>query len=65
MNFCAAALKIMKKYDVHVNDLYTFALSRLQEIQRPKNVHFTQEGSKVLAGAVAKQIVKCLGRQNK
>lgn len=51
-----AALKVMKKYRVRINDLYAFALPRLDAIQRPRNVHFTDEGSRLLAEQVAASI---------
>ncbi len=54
------AVKIMKKHGVAVNDLYTFALPRLQELQQPKNVHFTKDGSKALAEEVARCILEAL-----
>ncbi|GMV99362.1 MAG: hypothetical protein AMXMBFR84_05010 [Candidatus Hydrogenedentota bacterium] len=56
-----AALEIMKRHEVAIDDLYTFALPRLTEIQIPKNVHFTEEGSKVLAQEVARHIEAALG----
>ena len=51
-----AALKIMKKHGVQVNDLYGFALPLVKDIQRPVNVHFTDDGSKQLADQVVKHI---------
>ncbi|MBM4024679.1 MAG: SGNH/GDSL hydrolase family protein [Planctomycetes bacterium] len=51
-----AALPILKKHRVRVNDLYAFALPRLATIQRPRNVHFTEEGSRLLAQQVADSI---------
>ncbi len=54
------ALAIMKKYGVQVNDLYAFALPRLGSIQRPSNVHFTDEGSRLLAQQVANSILTAL-----
>ena len=54
------ATEIMKKYDIAVNDLYTFANKQLSEIQQPVNVHFTNEGSAILGKEVAKQINKAL-----
>ncbi len=51
-----AAEKIMKKHGIAINDLYTFAKPRLDEIQRPENVHFTDEGSTLLGKEVARQI---------
>ncbi len=58
----AAALKIMKKHGVMVNDLCAFALPRLKELQKPNNVHFTDEGSKALAQQVARHILEALGQ---
>lgn len=55
-----AALKVMKNEKVTVNDLYSFALPKLKEIQRPDNVHFTEEGSRELAWEVAKKILQFL-----
>jgi acyl-CoA thioesterase-1 len=54
--------KIMEVNDVPIDDLYAFALPRLSEIQRPANVHFTDEGSAALAAEVAASILTALGR---
>lgn len=51
------ALKIMKKNKILINDLFEFVLPRMGELQRPKNVHFTDEGSKELAAQVSSTIV--------
>ncbi len=59
----AAALKIMKKQGVVVNDLYTFVLPQLSSLQKPTNVHFTAEGSKALAQEVANHILQAIGEQ--
>jgi len=56
----AVAKKIMEENGVAIDDLYSFALPRLKEIQLPANVHFTAEGSKALAGQVAAEILKAL-----
>jgi len=56
----AAALEIMQEHGVQVNDLYNFTLPRLEELQRPQNVHFSDEGSEALAKEVARQIRKAL-----
>lgn len=50
------ALEIMKQYEISINDLYAFALPRLEELQKPQNVHFTIQGSKVLAKKVVDTI---------
>ena len=55
-----AALKVMKKHRVRINDLYAFALPRLDSIQQPHNVHFTDEGSRLLAGQVAASILEAI-----
>jgi len=54
------AEKIAKENNIRIDDLYAFALPRLSEIQRPSNVHFTPEGSKVLARQVAASITEGL-----
>lgn len=59
----AVAAKIMKANEVATDDLYAFALPKLKEIQREANVHFSPEGSKVLAGQVAKSISQALGQK--
>lgn len=51
-----AAQRIMKKYGIAINDLYSFALPRLEELQNPVNVHFSPKGSEALAREVAKAI---------
>lgn len=56
----AVAKKIMEAEGIAIDDLYAFALPRLDEIQRPANVHFTPEGSAVLAKQVAASIRKAL-----
>jgi hypothetical protein len=56
----AAALKIMKANNIEVNDLYSLALPKLKTLQRRRNVHFTTEGSKVLADQVAAKIQSAL-----
>jgi len=52
----AAALKIMAANNVKVNDLYTLVLPEVAKLQLPKNVHFTPEGSRVLARRVAEAV---------
>ncbi len=56
------AKKIMDEHKIAIDDLYTLALGQLDKIQKPKNVHFTPEGSKVLAHQVANSILKALGK---
>ena len=54
------AAKIMQDEGIPTDDLYAFALPQLEKIQLPKNVHFTPEGSKVLAQKVSEEILKQL-----
>jgi GDSL-like lipase/acylhydrolase family protein len=56
----AAAKRVMAAHKIPINDLNSFALPILEEIQRPVNVHFTDEGSKRLAERVAVAIRKAL-----
>jgi acyl-CoA thioesterase-1 len=58
----AVAEKIMKERGIAMNDLYSFALPRLSEMQHPRNVHFTEPGSRMLAEQVARSILKALGQ---
>ena len=54
------AKKIMTENGIAIDDLYAFALPQLTAIQRPANVHFTDEGSKVLAKQVVASIEAAL-----
>jgi acyl-CoA thioesterase-1 len=48
--------EIMKRHHIAIDDLFTFASKRLPDIQAPEDVHFTDEGYKVLAHEVALHI---------
>lgn len=54
------ATKIMNKNKITVNNLYAFMKPRMDELQRPNNVHFTEAGSKALAIKVADRIKEAL-----
>ena len=54
------AIKIMNRNQIDINDLYTFAQPRLQEIQLPHNVHFTEEGYRELGRKVIDRITEHL-----
>ena len=56
MKYNQIALRVMKEHDIPVDDLYGFSLGKLEKIQRPANVHFTPEGSRMLAEEVVKAI---------
>ena len=51
------AAGVMQSLGIATNDLFAFAQPRLEEIQRPANVHFTPEGSEELAKEVAGAIL--------
>jgi len=55
-----AAKKIMQENKIAVNDLYGFAASRLAEIQRPVDVHFTKQGSELLGEQVVEAVKKAI-----
>lgn len=57
------AVNIMKEHGIIVNDLYTVVLPQLSTLQRPKNVHFTPQGSKALAKEVETHVLRALGPQ--
>ena len=57
-----AAARVMKENGVAIDDLYAFSASKLRDIQQPKNVHFTAEGSRQLAEVVAAKIEKALAK---
>lgn len=50
------ARKIMVKNNIAINDLEGFVIPRMASLQKPENVHFTEEGSKALAEEVVKYI---------
>jgi acyl-CoA thioesterase-1 len=54
------AVKIMNKHNIIINDLYAFMLPRMNELQLPRNVHFTEEGSFELGKKVAERITEAL-----
>ncbi|MEJ7592904.1 MAG: SGNH/GDSL hydrolase family protein [Planctomycetaceae bacterium] len=58
------AAQVMAEHGIGVDDLHAFALPRLKDIQQPKNVHFTPEGSGVLAGEVVRSIEAALAVKN-
>jgi hypothetical protein len=58
--FNAVAAKIMRENKVAMDDLYTYTLPKLTEVQRPANVHFTDSGSDFLAKKVAESIASAL-----
>jgi lysophospholipase L1-like esterase len=51
-----AALAIMKKEGISVNDLHVLVAPQMEALQRPDNVHFTETGYEALAVEVVKAI---------
>jgi len=60
ITYNAIARKIMDSNGIAIDDLYGFALPRLGKIQKPADVHFTDEGSEELAKQVAASILAAL-----
>ncbi len=61
-SFNVAAIKVMRKHGVAVNNLYKVIVDRREEFQRNKNdVHYNDQGRKVLANRVSAAIAKSLG----
>ena len=51
------AKAVMEKNKIFVNDLFSFAMPKLSNIQLPGNDHFSEYGSEVLAEKVAASIL--------
>ena len=56
----AAAKVMIELGGIATDDLYDFSLANVTSEQRPANVHYTPEGSKMLAGHVVESIRKAL-----
>lgn len=51
-----AALTVMQENNVGIDDLFAFCAPQLKQIQLPRNVHFTPEGYRIIAGQVEQSI---------
>ena len=60
ISYNSAASLVMIRYGIPTHDLFTLSRERMKEIMKPANVHFTEEGSKVLAESVAEVILEAL-----
>lgn len=58
----AVAADVMREEGVAINDLHAFAAPRMAEIGKPADVHYTPQGSQILAGEVARRIEAALPR---
>ena len=61
VRYNAAALELMEERGIPVNDLYTFVFERGDALMRHGDVHYTREGSAVLAGEVAATVLRIAG----
>lgn len=57
------ARRVMESEGIGLVDLYAFAMPRLNEMQKPVNVHFTEQGYEALAGEVARAIGWAIGKK--
>lgn len=64
LRYNAIAQALAEEREFALDDLYTFALERLDRIQQPKNVHFRDEGSQELAEQVTASIRKALAARS-
>lgn len=63
LRYNAAAAKVMQDANIPTDDLHALAAEYLPLLQLPKNVHFTDEGSAVLAQQVALHVRVALLRR--
>lgn len=63
VKYNAVAQKVMDKHNIVIEDMHTFAASQLEKIQRKANVHFTTEGSQVLATHAVEAIQAAIKRK--
>lgn len=59
-NYNKAALKIMEKNQIPINDLHGLVVDKLDTVQKPVNVHFNATGTTLFAKEVAKKIGEAL-----
>ena len=63
VQYNAIARRVMDEAGVPIDDLHAFCLPRLAEIQQPENVHFTKDGSRMLAVEVVTAILAACGEE--
>lgn len=56
VKYNTAALSVMKRHKIQVDDMYSYSLAKQVDIQRPRDVHFTPDGSAFLGKKVAEAI---------
>jgi hypothetical protein len=57
----AAAAAVMQKQGIAIDDLFSFIMPHLDDVQPPGDVHFTAAGYDLLGGQVAESILDVLG----
>ena len=62
MKYNAIAKTIMAENKIAIDDQYSFAISRLDKIQRPADVHFSLDGSRELAKQAVAAISKSMAK---
>ncbi|MGI9470891.1 MAG: SGNH/GDSL hydrolase family protein [Rubripirellula sp.] len=50
------AARVMRGYQIPINDLHSYVLPRFAELQRPMDLHYKPEGSDYLAEQVSREI---------
>jgi lysophospholipase L1-like esterase len=60
VKYNTAALDVMKRHEIQVDDMYSYSLAKQTQIQKPKDVHFTRDGSAFLGEKVAQVIQRQL-----
>lgn len=57
------AAKVMKENGIPINDLNAWITPRFEELQKPQDLHYQEEGSKFLAEKVAREIEALLPQE--
>lgn len=55
------ARRVMESFDIPVNDLHAYVFPTLDELQNSKDVHFSEEGSRLMGEEVARAILAAAG----
>ncbi len=63
LDYNRAAEAIMKEKGIPIDDLYGFVKANSKELMRPRDVHFSRDGSRKIAGQVAKTIRTALKKK--
>ena len=58
------AHRVMERHGVIVNDLHGYVMPKFDRYHKPRDLHYTEEGSQFLAEKVAKVIAETIAEQN-